>query len=220
MTNQWQGAFPWRNDGAKGWRGTSPVATFPPNGFGLYDMCGNTWEWTTDFFSPRGAGVPDPKAQAAAKPCCGPPRNPRVDSPDSSYDFGNPGPTSPAVCSRAARTCARPSTACAIGPPLGTPKRSTRRPPTSASAARPTRLGPRPIDPPGRQVGLLACLGGSRGHFAEPGAHLGDIAAPELPLQAPAPIAGDRVQGDEQQRRQDDDKGHDPAQRLALVEGV
>ena len=93
MANQWQGAFPWRNDGAKGWRGTSPVATFPPNGFGLYDMCGNTWEWTTDFFSPRGAGVPDPRAEV--KPCCGPPRNPRVDSPASSYDFGNPGANIP-----------------------------------------------------------------------------------------------------------------------------
>jgi formylglycine-generating enzyme required for sulfatase activity len=93
MANHWQGAFPWRNDGADGWRGTSPVATFPPNGFGLYDMIGNTWEWTTDFFSPRGAGVPDPKAEP--KSCCGPPRNPRVDTPDSSYDFGNPGANIP-----------------------------------------------------------------------------------------------------------------------------
>ena len=56
-------------------------------------MTGNTWEWTTDFFSPRGAGVPDPKAEP--KSCCGPPRNPRVDSPDSSYDFGNPGANIP-----------------------------------------------------------------------------------------------------------------------------
>ncbi len=89
MANHWQGAFPWRNEGAKGWRGTSPVASFPPNGFGLYDVTGNVWEWTTDFFAPHGAGTPG--AEAEAKSCCGPPRNPRMTSPDASYDFGNPG---------------------------------------------------------------------------------------------------------------------------------
>lgn len=89
MANHWQGAFPWRNDGAKGWRGTSPVATFPPNGFGLYDVTGNVWEWTSDFYAPHGAGTP--AAGEEPKSCCGPPRNPRVTSPDASYDFGNPG---------------------------------------------------------------------------------------------------------------------------------
>jgi sulfatase modifying factor 1 len=74
MANTWQGEFPWQNLVADGYYGTSPVRSFPPNGFGLYDMTGNVWEWTEDFFR-------IPQGDVPASPCCAP-RNPRVEEPD------------------------------------------------------------------------------------------------------------------------------------------
>ena len=50
MANTWQGAFPHENQKLDGYERTSPVKSFPPNGYGLYDMIGNVWEWTTDFW--------------------------------------------------------------------------------------------------------------------------------------------------------------------------
>jgi formylglycine-generating enzyme required for sulfatase activity len=82
MANTWQGEFPWQNARADGYEGTSPVDAFPPNGYGLHDMIGNAWEWTSDWYRPR-------HAADQAKACCVP-RNPRGAGEEQSYDPRQP----------------------------------------------------------------------------------------------------------------------------------
>jgi len=78
MANTWQGEFPHRNLTLDGYERTSPVRAFPKNGYGLYDMIGNCWEWTSDWYTPR--HVAD-----ARKACCIP-SNPRGAREDQSFD--------------------------------------------------------------------------------------------------------------------------------------
>jgi formylglycine-generating enzyme required for sulfatase activity len=82
MANFWQGEFPRQNLRTDGFEGTSPVRSFPANGYGLYDMAGNVWEWTADFFSRHAAD--------AGKACCAP-RNPRVTDAGKSPATSEPG---------------------------------------------------------------------------------------------------------------------------------
>lgn len=107
MANSWQGEFPWQNLLQDGYEGTSPVGSFPPNGYGLYDMAGNVWEWTCDWFVPRQS------IRALHHPT-------RVTIPRKrSSEFR-------ARLSKAARTCAPPTTAYVIVPRHDSRRWSTR----------------------------------------------------------------------------------------------
>lgn len=76
--NVWQGRFPWENLLTDGYLRTSPVGTFPANGYDLFDMAGNVWEWTCDYFTPGHAG--SGKNTAPASACCIP-SNPLISAP-------------------------------------------------------------------------------------------------------------------------------------------
>ncbi|MFO1206937.1 MAG: formylglycine-generating enzyme family protein [Burkholderiales bacterium] len=75
MANTWQGEFPWQNLLQDGYEWTAPVGTFPPNGYGLCEMAGNVWEWTTDWYQEHGkiqhacCTLDNPRGGEAAQSC-------------------------------------------------------------------------------------------------------------------------------------------------------
>jgi len=81
MANIFQGHFPDHDAGLDGYAGVAPVARFPPNGYGLYDMSGNVWQWVSDWYRP------DYYAQLAS--IGGVARDPR--GPSTSFDPSEPG---------------------------------------------------------------------------------------------------------------------------------
>ena len=83
MAKTWQGDFPWRNKAKRKLERTAPVGSYEANGYGLYDMAGNVWQWTTDWYVDR-----HPKKEAGS--CCTL-DNPRGGAVDQSYDPQQPG---------------------------------------------------------------------------------------------------------------------------------
>ncbi|MFJ6418741.1 formylglycine-generating enzyme family protein [Paeniglutamicibacter sp. NPDC091659] len=113
QANIWQGTFPYRNTGANGFAGTSVVGSFAANGFGLYDMCGNVWEWTNSPFTPDHRKKLE-QAKAGCGCGCGPSSKPGSESAVQLVLKGGSHLCAPEYCHRyrpAARSAQTPDSA-------------------------------------------------------------------------------------------------------------
>ncbi len=89
MANYWQGLFPFSNTREDGWERTSPVRSYDPNGYGLYDMVGNVWEWTADWWSENPVRGMAKAKKKTGQSCCAV-SNPRGGKLKDSFDPGQP----------------------------------------------------------------------------------------------------------------------------------
>ncbi len=87
MANVWQGDFPRDNTLADGWEYTAPAKSFPPNGYGLFQVTGNVWEWTSDWYA-------DGSSRPAEHACCS------VDAPRGGTREGSVDPAQPGAIAR------------------------------------------------------------------------------------------------------------------------
>jgi sulfatase modifying factor 1 len=81
MANTWQGRFPLEDTGEDGFKGVAPVGQYPPNGYGLYDMAGNVWQWCSDWYRPETYSVLAASGELISNP----------KGPSNGYDPDEPG---------------------------------------------------------------------------------------------------------------------------------